>query len=892
MMTPSRPFLTLALSLAMAVFAALPGLSQQPPPALPGVPASWSPPPAQQGFWQRLDDRMRLSIPPQTETKAFAIASNDKIDPHAFTIDFWVAQYIDVGECNFTLEIGNVPKFEKTNLVILGEGLDNGEYLSLAFNPGSHYYLSGFNTGNCYDLLENCRGTIHWVRLTYDQEKEHMMVYVNGQCADWEGNVRFYGETPLALYFYPIGIHDDSHKYDRLVRQLDVLGIRVTNKYQPLPTSLPGIAYHGWSKLPAEPDPGCFPGGLEDHLQTLIEQPELTRAGRGAALASQVVVDRVSNGEIGFATWNNVCNFLGEESGYELAGKSLVLPVAIASGTDAQREELKPYVQRFFVPVIGKIGQGDHYNLDRRETVIDRAGTIDIGQTALALFTNQNGYSVPPELIDDAIAANPDLATGLEYMLITHEGWLQYMAWELPKFSACTPEFYQMVRMYLGERGLRGQGFYTDEPDRSLSFAAYQMAAIDPSLAVAYWDMMKNPQNRDEALNLITEGMPSAILPGEAAAKVEAGLKDAVARWKPEEGDSPIPQLYRLAHFYAGRGQQDEAVATVKEMVQKIGKEPDNRFRDVWLITLLAREMKLEEAQAWLDAALKLAATEEDGYFRRYSSLNSTNVLYPATSAEVLIDLAKQDKGDQVLTLARALGNDSLGRNSADKLATIVEALSEKDLRHAVEVWKLMPDDDRNPVKYETMTALGKQLLERDRTLAPELLRTLPPGPQLTAMVKAAAPEIAKTDLPGLLKMVQSVPDARRADMVRGIAEVMPIEGIPQLMKILNDWVAGRLGYYAGRPVEEKHYLVTQLSELPVSTIMALQPVCARNPEFYAELLLTGVMRAAELQNDPLWQRLTNAGCYAGRVLYGGATRLKDNVRDFDPAERFKKAVP
>jgi len=522
--------------------------------------------------------------------------------------------------------------------------------------------------------------------------------------------------------------------------------------------------------------------------------------------------------------------------------------------------------------------------------VIAQAGTIDIAQTAETLFSTRLGYDVPPELIDDAIPLSPEIALGLEYMRINGEGgWLSNLSWELPKLHTISPELYQIARLNIGQRGLRGPGIDDLFLDRSLSFAAYQMAAIDPGLAITYWDMMQDGKDRASALDLITEGMPAEILPEEAGAKVEAGMKEAITLWQLDERESPVPLLYRLARFYARRGRHNEAVETIKEAVQKIGKEPDARFRDVWLIALISREMKLEEAPAWFDAAIKLAAAGEGGFYGRYSTLNRTDILYPATSAEVLTELAKEDKGDQVLTLARALGNDGLGRNAVAKLASIIDVLSETDLRYAVEVWKLMPDDDRNPIKYDTMTVLGKKLLERDRELAAELLRTLPPGPQQTAMLKAAAPELARTDLHGLIKIVQSVPDARRADAVREIAEAIPIEDIPEFMKILSDWVATRLASYANQSLSEKYYLVTQLSGLSSSTVLALQPVCAKDPDFFASLLLAGVMKDAGLQDDPLWQRLAKAERSYGNLINAGASRLKDNVRDLDPAERFKE---
>jgi len=890
MITPSRLCLSFTLALLSALLAPLPALSQQPPPALPGIPAGWAPPPAQQGFWQKLPDRMRLSMPVNTDIPAFALISNEKIDPRAFTIDFWIAQYTDIVECKFAFHIGTVPGFEKNAKVItLGnQPEENGEYLSLDVNPYTGLDVSGLGNGDYSGNLKNSDGMIHWVRITYDQEKERMMVYVNGQSCDWKDNVRFYGETPLALYFYPARMDENSQKiYNKAQLQLDVLGIRVTDKYLPQAASLPGIAYLGWSGLPAEPNPGCIPAGLEDHLQWLSDNKGLTNAGRGAVLATQVMVDRVNDGNIGAAAWDRALNFLNQDTGKELAGKSLLLPVAIASGSEEQRAQLQPDIQRFFAPLWGHLGLLDR--LDQRETVIERMATIDIAMAAETVFSTELGNHVPPELIDDAIPADPDIALGLEYMHICNEGWMQYVAWDMPKLHAISPEFYQMARIFFGECGLRGPMYANGEPELSLSFAAYRLAAIDPGLAVTYWDMMKNPKDRADALDLITYGMPPDILPAAAATKVEAGMKQAVADWQPDDWDSPVPQLYRLARFYQGRSRHDDAVAVVQEAVQKMSKEPGVRFRDVWLVALIARELKLDEAPAWFDAALKLAAADEGGMF--VGGRDSFN--YATTSAEVLLELAKDGKGDQVLTLVTALGREGLGPNSAAKLAPIVEALAATDLRRAVEVCRLMPEEPReHPLKYDLLTTLGRQILKRDRALASELLRTLPPGPQLTAMVKAAAPDLIQNDLPGIIKLVQSMPAREQPNTVLAIAEVAPIEDAPPLMKLLSDWVAARLKYYAERPTQEKHDLVTQMSALSVSTMMALQPVCATNPDFYTELLLTGVMRAAGLQNDPLWQRLTNAEYSSGGTIEGSAGKLRYAAEQHDPAERFAKPAP
>jgi len=346
MTTLSRPFLSFALALAV-MLAQLSGLSQ-PPPVLPGVPDSWVPLPGQQGFWQKLPDRMRLTVPPNTEIITFGLRSNEKIDPKAFTIDLWVAQYSDFPSCDFSFDIGISPHLERTKTVVFGDlEIENGNLLSVMIEPSTFVHTYGFYLQNYLGNLVNAKRNIHWIRITYNQAEEHMMIYVNGQSCDWnKGNIRFYGETPLSLLVFPM-------KTKQEVQQFDIFGINIVNEYMPQPASLPGIAFRGWSNLPLEPNPDCLPGDLADDPRWLSEMPGLTTAGRGTALATQVVVDRVANGNIGLDTWNAILEYLNEDTGTVLSGKSLLLPIAIASGTEGQREQLKTLFPAILSAVMG-----------------------------------------------------------------------------------------------------------------------------------------------------------------------------------------------------------------------------------------------------------------------------------------------------------------------------------------------------------------------------------------------------------------------------------------------------------------------------------------------------------------------------------------------------------
>jgi len=796
------------------------------------------------GGWQQHGTRLRLTVPANTAA-TYSLVCGDALPNSSWTMDFWLVQYDDHPTLSTTITLGP-PGHPYEYLKFDYRPSDNRSEVSITRSEleGGGYIYGG-------------AGNIAWIRLVCDPGHQQFCIYLNGQQVALNNKKMLIPSAPVSLNVTA------RYKMDHEIF-FDFAGFAISKEAHPLPASVVGAAWKGWQ--PVDPwKQVSLPDDLAKRLQAMGAMPNNTGLGRAYALAAQLLAARQGQDQIPADLWAAVTTYLQTALDKDPESASVLLPLVITSGDDAQRKQAAVLVPRFFTGLNAFVPGG----VRNRTGVLARAALIDPVQTANEAAVHSWNYNIPLPLLTDLTATAPERALMLECMRLNANNWnMASLGWHLPELQQCSPNYYQLSVNYFTE-AIGRKFFHIDEPNRSLSYAAYKMAKLDYPTAITLASGITRPDFRADAVQAVCDESTAAHS-ADLDAKIESALMDAAAQFTPTaRNDSPGPELMRLARWYEKNGRHAQALTTVNQAIKKIGKLTRTTFRDTWAIYLFLRDVKHPDAAAWLDRATTAAiALDMDPESRSPDTVSS------AATAVVVRELAKAGQVEQALSIARKLNIPDLPDNYySGALAAIFFAIGDADTPRAMTLLKEITEVHQ---RSSCVAWLAKKLAARDTKTALALFDQVQEDKEKAAVIDALVPEVAKTDLPTALALAMKVAPANRAAPLIRIAAVTPAGKSPQLQQLCGEAVAAKFAEYRARPSDGRDYLLAQLATLPLPMLLALSPYFSDEPEVLSHLAFLAVGTACSLNDEPVWQRMLWAETPRPEKEYWGCTLLRD----------------
>jgi hypothetical protein len=296
-------------------------------------------------------------------------------------------------------------------------------------------------------------------------------------------------------------------------------------------------------------------------LEALYRDPNLSPSGRGYALAATLVLDQ-AGGKDQTARRQDLAAIVAALGGDGDAGVT-VLPLLVATvGPNSPLlPSLKEAQQAQFMALAGRLREGRY-----RQEALEQAALLDPAQTAV-LAAEHSYLPLARALAPDLAETEPGLGLSLYLGLVANNGngMLPVLAWNLPELRRLAPNYAALTIEYLRALAAAPAPAYPrDEPDRSLSFAAYRLAGEAPDEAMELVRLIKAPAVAAETYQYVADTLAGSA-GGQLDATIEGLLKQAVDQFQPSKRHpAPTAELLRLARWYAGKGRKQDAVATVK----------------------------------------------------------------------------------------------------------------------------------------------------------------------------------------------------------------------------------------------------------------------------------------------------------------------------------------
>lgn len=778
------------------------------------ISGSWQPQGGGVGVWQQEKGRLRLTIPPKS-TQAYEIRRAEPPPDGDWTAHFWCYQPDGFTHTNVTFFVGDAKSPDSA--------------LELTFKAEAaraEVNLRVGKTSQGTSYLDSGVGVIQWVRIAYSPKQKRVAASINGQTVPCRAdNVTL----PRASWGLRV---QRQHPFPPPVRVV-IASFQVERKAQLDDTSRQGQAFQGWQTMGRN----LLPPNVNQRLQALYKTPGLSEKGRMHTLAAMLLSERASQRRASEASWKEVGSLFDRRGTPDAAAASVLLPIAIACADAKQRTQARTWVQKHFetLPVALR-GIFDGGATIKRSALLDPARAVDAAQQK----TLSHSEALP--IAESLVRTAPDRALALYCHLLAHSGnsgWdTGALAWLLPELRAAAPNYATLAMEYLREFSRKTDSLNRSEPDRTLSFAAYRLARVDAPAASDFLNQIRNPEVRADTLELMMDSL-APLRQEKAARLIEVSLKQSVAAWKPtKSNDSPVPQLVRLAQWQASAGRKADAQATLNQAKQKVGQLPGTKFRDIFAIAKLMRDLQRPEAATWWKKA-QAAATALDQ--ARKGPDQSGGISIAATTL-VVRELVKDNKIEDALAMTQKLNRELLSMNYVMCMEQIVPAIGRADFPRALKLLKQMPE-----------------------------------GSPRNGTVSRLAAVVAPRNFSAAVSLLDEVPPSARVNVALSIGRVVPIESSEKLLKIVGEALSTHLSQ-PRRGVEfgmARFRLREQLSRLPLSTLLALEPYFKSNRETFAQYLWVAVGRACGLQNDPLWQRLAEQAEPKGEPIPWGSDRLR-----------------
>jgi len=308
------------------------------------------------------------------------------------------------------------------------------------------------------------------------------------------------------------------------------------------------------------------------------------------------------------------------------------------------------------------------------------------------------------------------------------------------------------------------------------------------------------------------------------AKATEGELKAAVAAWQPTQRiDSPVPQIVRLARWYHAQDRRAEAAATLGLATSKVNPAPDTLFRDTWAIALAMRDLKLPDSATWWSNAIAAAVNRDKAQSEPDQRGASA---YLAATTLVVFELVKDGKLDDALAMTKQLDPELMAMNFGLNVSRIANAMAVTNFARAIEIAEL-----------------------------------LPPGQRRSRLLGSLAVGRAPKDLKAALASLEELSGEARTDAALALAAIVPFEKSDTVRRLTGEAIAAHLGQWKSKVRNSNTHSKLQalLADLPLSSLLRLEPHLKNERDWYADQLLANVMRTVGLTNHPLWQRFIDS---------------------------------
>jgi hypothetical protein len=821
---------------------ALPCQAEPPSPlsALLAISGDWYPDPkaseaAKQ--WKITGNSLQVTIPAQ-DTKPYTVLRRESLPPGDWTADLWLVEYDVEQQARYTLCLAGAahdPRKLRIQVDFPGNSWNHEDLLA---------YIAGENAKNQYDAsiqssshLVSGVSPVLWLRVSYNASKKRCTFEMNGEEAG----------TLSTSDFVPCGqpslqIQTTYASQRQTIVEMAGFSVTPSDVLTPMEgaeNEPKGLAFLGWQRL-AVPKKISLPSNLAATLVSLEASPELSVRGHAYALAARLLTVRAKEGKIGSALWAQTAQFVSASLPNDREGLSVLLPVAAASADAVQQSQVQPWVSQYFASQPAAV----QYSEFSMRYLTERAVLLDPSRTVLAV--SSEAMNPARGLAEDLAMTAPNKSLASYCDVLSQEnssrnpGALAYM---LPELKRVAPNYAALAVRYLKSlESLRGDSLYNQmigEPDRTYSFAAYRLAPVDFSEAMSFWGRIQTPDVKAHTLEYMTQ----ALSDGKqrvVSDLTETTLKSSVAEWKPaSSGDTPVPQIVRLAQWYWKQGDRSKAAAMLLLAEAKIGVTPATQFRDTWAITLLIKDLGLPELESWRQKSAQAALALDVVHGGDYSPMGGVN---SSATLRVSQELANSGRPDDALALLKKLNQAEWPNNYAVGVAFIIQNLAVKQP-------------------------------ERALSLLPEV----PEGVQKNYLFRKLLPLIAKRNLSKALTLLNNIPEAERGVAALNIAAVLSPDDFPRLHALVGNAISAHIKQWQTtvRDSGTHSQLSEGLSKLPVSSLLSLQPFFASDQDWYSYLLLAATARACGLQSDPIWRHISGTAWTRYDALPYAPTDLK-----------------
>lgn len=596
----------------------------------------------------------------------------------------------------------------------------------------------------------------------------------------------------------------------------------------------PGLAYDGWS---GEVEGAAL--AAERRLITLFdwlasmdsERPHV----RSHALAAWYVYEFATAGEVSPELRERAEAHLEATVVDEPAAASRLLPIMVACEPTARREAAWQWTDRLmntFAEWMGAgLGMEDRY----RATLLDPARACLVG-SPLSLPLRWS------EALIDEIAGGPQAVALLSLASRNdHEGHV----WLLPQYLAAHPDLGALMVDWMEDWGRR-EHFHVDEPDRTLSMAAWRLAPVLPERAVPLVDLIENPEVAADTLMAVAQALPEGDL---IASTAEQALVQVVENWQPRTPRSTIVQpMARLARFYAAHDRTEEARAVALQAVARVDDQPQAKAMAARVVASLTRDLQMDDADGLFDLAIEAAIAHDAGY----SGPESGTIVWRSATSLLVRDLVGRGQIDRALEITRRLSPDRIPENVAICLSSIIYATVDEDPAQAL-----------------------------------ELLQEVPPVRQRGSLVRNLLPRIARVDFEAALELLDEMPENVRPLHRWRILAISGRERDEETIEARNLAIAQSIESSGARADlwRSRGALLRELDTACPAEVVALESVLATHPEYFARLLLEVTIRSAGLGDDPIWERFVESEEGAHGRIPWGARFIRDWERAAEETE-------
>ncbi len=666
-------------------------------------------------------------------------------------------------------------------------------------------------------------GTVHFVRVSCSPSRRLMTISTNGWPTTqdlpkgWDQAIRHISLAMSAM---------DGGSPATVV--LRVVHFRMT-KGADIFASVSGPAFEGWS-LPVKAEALGGVARLFERMDAVLASSP-TDKSRSYALVAKMLAEYSTERCVRTATWTAVSQMVADLLPRERSCLAILLPFAAACGDSAQREQVRSWTDSYF-----NVKYGVQWR-DMRASGSDAERMMLVDPVRIMAFAKTLSLHSLPYWHDALVRSSP------QYQLLPYASYLQHerwnpsaVAWLLPQLHSVSDGYGDLATSYLLDPRclalLRPQ-----DVDRRMSFLAYRLAEIDPVASLAAVRRIADPRTKAATIQCVADASSdSARLSPRLASAVETLLRQSIDEFKPTpRRGTPVTEVMSLARLYDEWGQHDKAEKAAAEAVALVGGSERDRFRDTVSIARYKRQHKTSDHQEWWRKAIELAQSAD-----RSAETGGPGSFYVSALVGMGHDLVKSDELDEALDIVAKMDEPKQASSRAMILSRVITKMLNKDIKAAIDLLRQYPEASTGSV------------------------------------AGVIAVELAETDLPQALKLVEPLPKWSRLEALGRIAGKVGRDKLESVVFVIraavSDARAGN-GIGSGWPLRTEPW-----STMPPGVVLSLADAFSAAPDEYAACLLDCVVRSCGLADDPMWIQFSGRSS-RDRSVPWGVDRLEDAVR-------------